>query len=204
MEPSLPRSYQIVFRAVPQLRDIVRVNPHLPLPAPTSKPPVDPALREREERKAIEHVLEHLTKSANQFAATYQTMIDEMRQAATELAIAVAGRVVFDKLEAGEFPIEEMVRQALARLPAAPTFTVYLHPDDLALLQRRLADEPLLPTRESPVGMRADASLRRGGCRAEAGEVHVLADLADQLAGLRQHLLWSTSHAQSGFGPDAP
>lgn len=200
-----PRGFEIVFRSWPRLREIVRASPHLPLPAVSypKSPPPDPAQREREERQAIEQVLEQLRKAADQLAACYETMSDEMRQAAVELAVAVAGHIAFDKLQAGEFPIEEMVRQALARLPAAPSFTVYLHPDDLALLRRRLEDRPLLPARETQVRIEADASLRRGGCRAAAGEIHVLADLADQLAGLRQHLLWSASHAQSGLGAAA-
>lgn len=197
-----PLGFEIVFRSEPRLREIVRASPHVPLPAvPRYKPPApDPAQRECEEREAIEQVLEQLRKVAGQLAASYEAMSDEMRQAAVELAVAVAGHIAFDKLQAGEFPIEEMVRQALARLPAAPSFTVYLHPDDLALLRRRLEDKPLLPARETQVRIEADASLRRGGCRAAAGEIHVLADLADQLAGLRQHLLWSASHAQSGLG----
>ena len=197
--------FEIVLLSLPRLRDVVRANLHLPLPSvpfPTSPKP-DPAQREREEQQAIEQILEQLRKTTHQLAVSFEATIDEMRQAAIELAIAVAGRVVFDKLQAGEFPIEEMVRQALARLPAAPTFTVYLHPDDLALLQRRLAHAPLMPTRETQVRIEADASLRRGGCRTEAGEIHVLADLADQLAGLRQHLLWSASHAHTGPGTSA-
>ncbi|HTU90983.1 MAG TPA: FliH/SctL family protein [Gemmataceae bacterium] len=200
-----PRGFEIVFRSVPRLREIVRASLHLPLPPVLSPkpPPPDPAKREREERQAIEQVLEQLRKAADQLAKRYDTMLDEMRQAAIELAVAVAGRVVFDKLQAGEFPVEEMARQARARLPAAPSVTVYLHPDDLALLRRRLADKPLLPARETQLRIEADPSLRRGGCRAEAGEIHVLADLADQLTGLRQHLLWSASHAQSGPGPAA-
>ncbi len=78
----------------------------------------------------------HVRQAVEQLGTGYDVMVAEMRQAAVELAIAVAGRVVFDKLQAGDFPIEEMVRQAVARLPAAPAVTVYLHPEDLALLQR--------------------------------------------------------------------
>ncbi len=206
LEHSSPRGYEIVFHSSPRLRDVVRASPLVPLPSvPIAKaPPPDPAREEREERQAIEQVLEHLRLAADQLAVRYEAMIEEMRQAAIELAIAVAGRVVFDKLQTDEFPIEEMVGQAVARLPAAPALSLYLHPDDLTLLQRRLAGKSLLASRETTVRIEADASLRRGGCRAEAGEIHVLADLADQLAGLRQHLLWSASHAQSEPGPNAP
>lgn len=206
-EYDVPRVFEIAFRAAPRLRDLVRASPHLPLPplpAPLPKaPPPDPFQKEREERQAIEQVLEQLRSAAAQMRTHYQTMLDEMRQAAVELALAVAGRLVFDQLQDGVFPIEEMVRQALARLPSAPSFTVYLHPEDRKLLQQRLADQPLLPARETQVRIETDAALKRGSCRAEAGEIHVLADLAEQLAELRRHLLWSASHAQSGFAPPA-
>lgn len=199
------REFEIIFRSSPQLRDMVRAISNQPLPSVpfAQSPKPDPAQREREERRAIEQVVEQLRQATHQLTVRFEATIEEMRQASIELAVAVASRVVFDKLQAGDFPIEEMVRQALARLPAPTPFTVYLHPDDLALMQKRLADAPLLPSREAQVRIEADGSLKRGGCRAEAGEVHVLADLADQLAGLRQHLLWSASHAQSGSSPSA-
>jgi flagellar biosynthesis/type III secretory pathway protein FliH len=204
-EHDSPRVFEIAFGATPRLHDFVRASPLAPLPpAPAPKaPPPDPHRKEREERQAIERVLHQLRNAAQQMAAHYLTMIDEMRQAAIELAVAVAGRLVFDKLQAGEFPIEEMVRQAMARLPTAPECTVYLHPDDLALLQHRLDGQPVVAAREPRLRIEADAALQRGGCRAEAGEIHVLADLAEQLAELRQHLLWSAIHAQSGSGPSA-
>jgi flagellar biosynthesis/type III secretory pathway protein FliH len=200
------REFQIVFRSWPRLGAVARASPLLPLPSvPLAKvPQPDPARQEREERQAIEQVLDHLRTTAAHYAEHYESMIEEMRHAAIELAIAVAGRVVFDKLDSNEFPIEEMVGQAVARLPAAPSLSVYLHPDDLALLQRRLAGKPVLLPSEAKIRIEADSSLRRGGCRAEASEIHVLADLADQLAGLRQHLLWSSSHAQSEPGETAP
>lgn len=207
-EHESPHSFALTFRSSPRLRAIVRAGPHLPLPPPpaqTPPPPQPPPVRrEDEERQAIERVLDQMRKTGEQLAARYDAALDEMRQAAIELAIAIAGRVVFDKLQAGEFPIEEMVRQAVAHLPAEPAPAVYLHPDDFALLQSRLGEKPLLPARDAKLRIETDASLRRGGCRAEAGEIHVLADLAEQLAGLRQHLLWSASHAQSGPGPAAP
>jgi flagellar biosynthesis/type III secretory pathway protein FliH len=204
-----PRVFEIVFRSRTRLRDVVRADPHLPLPAVPAvpalapRPIADPMQMAREERHAIEQTLAALRAAVEQLGTRHEAMIGEMRQAAIELAMAVAGRVVFDKLQAGEFPIEEMVRQSVARLPAAPAVKVYLHPDDLALLRRRLGEQALTEAREPDVRLETEAALKRGGCRAEAGEIHVLADLANQLAELRQHLLWSTSHAQSGPAPAA-
>jgi flagellar biosynthesis/type III secretory pathway protein FliH len=42
----------------------------------------------------------------------------------------------------------------------------------------------------------ADATLARGNCRAEAGELSVLSQLDVQLADLRRHLLGSLEHAE--------
>lgn len=209
MENGSPRLFEIAFRSPPRLRDIVRSSPHLPLPpvplaALPTPPPPDPARMALEDRQTIERVLNQMRSSVDRLGARYDAMAAEMRQAAIELAIAVAGRLVFDKLQTGDFPIEEMIRQAVARLPAAPLVTVYLHPDDLTLLRNRLGEQPLLPAKESELRIEADAALPRGGCRAEAGEIHVLGDLAGELAELRQHMLWSASHARSGPAPSAP
>lgn len=202
MPHSATHVFEITFRSPPRLREVVRASPHEPLPTISAAESFDPAKSVREERQAIEQVLSQLRAAARQLGDRYESMAAQMRQATVELALAVAGRLVFDKLQAGEFPIEEMVRQAVARLPAAPSVRVHLHPDDLALLQRRLGEQPLSP--EPDVQLNADATLKRGGCRAEADEIHVLADLSGQLAELRQQLLWSASHAQSGSGPSAP
>lgn len=212
LEQASPRVFEIAFASPPRLRDIVRASPVLPLPPlpirvtpmqPPPPPSPDPAAILRDERRMIEQTLAQMRQAAEQLGTSYDAMAAEMRQAAVELAMAVAGRVVFDKLQAGDFPIEEMVRQAVARLPSAPAVTVYLHPDDLALLRRRLADNSLSLLREPELRLEVDPSLSRGGCRAEAEEIHVLADLATQLAELRQQLLWSASHARSGSGPSA-
>jgi flagellar biosynthesis/type III secretory pathway protein FliH len=209
LEHGSPRVVEIIFRSASRPSNIVRASLQAPLPAiPVARPPAPPmpdlVQMAREERAMIEQVLAQVRSAVDKLGARYDAMTAEMRQAAVELGLAVAGRLVFDKLQAGEFPIEVMVRQAVARLPAAPLVLVYLHPEDLALLRRRLGDEPLLSTKEPQVRIEADAALPRGGCRAEAGEIHVLADLATELAELRQHLLWSASHARSGPGPAAP
>ena len=199
-------AFDIAFPALPRLLNVVRAGVHLPLPEPPPRPAPptrSPEEIARQERQLIEQMLTQMRQSVAQLATRYDGLVAEMRQAAVELAIAVTGRLVFDKLQTGEFPIEEMVRQAIARLPAAPAVTVYLHPEDRALLQRRLGDDPLLPLAEPKLRIEADASLRRGGCRAEAGEIHVLTDLADLLAELRQQMLWSAGHAQSGSGSAA-
>lgn len=141
-----------------------------------------------QERTAFENVLAGLHKAAAQIDATYDSMLSEMRQAAVELAIAVAGRLLHDKVDAGDFPLEKVIREVVDRLPTRRKVIVSLHPDDLSLLRQRRGEKAL--EAESPVlEFRADARLTRGACKAEAGGVTVLSDLKAQLALLRQELL---------------
>jgi flagellar biosynthesis/type III secretory pathway protein FliH len=218
-----PRAIDLRFRSSPSLCNVLRASPAAPLPIvvppiepPSPPPPPDPLAVLRAERQTLEQALAAMRQSVERLSARYDALAGEMRQATVELATAIAGKFVFDKLHAGEFPIEEMVRQALTRLPPAPSVTVYLHPEDLALMRRRLADPAGIAPEDSLIAdakaatekpslrLEADQALPRGGCRAVAGEIHVLADLAASLAELRSHLLGSAIHAQSGSDTAAP
>ncbi len=210
MKQGSPQVFEIAFPSRMPLRNVVRVSPHLPLPAAAVVPPPpprpvvpDPAQTAREERRAIEQVLSQLREAIREMGTRYTVLVGEMRQAAVELAVAVAGRLVYGTLNTGEFPIEEMVDQALKRLPASETVRVFLHPDDLALLRSRLDDRPVLSSAQTEVGLLADANLSRGSCRAEAGEIHVRAELSSQIAGLLRDLQGETVHAQPESGPAA-
>ncbi len=212
------RKFDVVFSTLPRLRDVVRATPSAPLPRvsvspakPPAPPPPDPLALARADRQAIEQTLASMRQSVEHLTARYEAMAVEMRHATVELATAIAGRLLFDKLQAGEFPIEEMVRQATQRLPPTPSVVVFLHPDDLSLLRQRLDErddgsrngEGNRTLGKTEPRLEADSAVPRGGCRAEAGEIHVLADLASSLAELRAQLLGSATHAESGSNAPA-
>jgi flagellar biosynthesis/type III secretory pathway protein FliH len=132
-------------------------------------------------------LLAGLQEAAARCEMQYDAMLAEMRQAAVELGLAVAGRLVLDSAEAGDFPVEVVVRHVVARLPRRTTIEVHLHPRDLESLRDRLGEDGSIggPT----VRFHADPAAARGACRAVAGGVTVLSDLSLQLADLRHHLL---------------
>jgi flagellar biosynthesis/type III secretory pathway protein FliH len=70
-----------------------------------------------------------------------------------------------------------------------------LHPLDLALLEKRLAADGAAPFDRAALRLAGDAGLGRGGCRAEAGDLHVVARVEEQLADIRRHLLETLSAA---------
>ena len=115
--------------------------------------------------------------------------LEEMQQVAVELAVAIALRLVHERIEAGDYAVETLIRQAVETLKTTQQVTIYLHPQDLALLENRLAKAH--PPAADLVKLRlvGDPLLGRGDCRAEAGDTGVLAQVQEQLAGIRKHLL---------------
>jgi flagellar biosynthesis/type III secretory pathway protein FliH len=150
----------------------------------------------REERERLQGVLGELLDAARELREAQRARLGEMQKVAVELAMAVASHMLHDRLESGDFPIEELVRAAVKRLEPRQAVIVRLHPDDLALLERRTADEPLFALDTEELRLIADPSLRRGDCRAETGDVAVVANLEEHLAEIRRDLLRALPEAE--------
>jgi flagellar assembly protein FliH len=163
-----------------------------PAPPAPSPPPVviDRAAQEREQMRQL---LARLAARIEQLSAA-QPSIAELQQAAIELGVAIASRLVFHQIAAGAFGIEELVRGALEQLHTKHGAVVHLHPDDLALLRERLGDLAALHA-EQPVQWRADASLTRGDCKVQSGDLGVWSNMQQRLqqarAVLLEQVLWS-------------
>jgi len=166
--------------------------PHILLPLPLRKQ--EPG--DHDERERLESVLGQLLELAGELRSAQRDRLEEMQRVAVELALVVAGQLVYDRLEAGDFPVEEMVRAAVQRLEPRQAVTVYLHPKDLALLERRTADEPLFALDTEELRLVADPVLARGACRAETGDVAVLSNLEEHLADIRRDLLQALPAAE--------
>src|SRR5579884_3713825 len=166
------------------LESVCHVGRPLPVPEPEPAPaPVidaAPAAPEaqpnreeqaaREERERLDGVLGQLLDVARDLKSAQRGRLEEMQRVAIELAVAVASHVLYERLESGEFPIEELVRAAVKRLEPRQAVTVRLHPEDVALLERRTAEEPLFALDTEDLRLVADPKLGRGDCRAETGD----------------------------------
>jgi flagellar biosynthesis/type III secretory pathway protein FliH len=176
-------------------------EPLVPVGRPAAAPAPDPAraLREaeeaeaarkaEEERERLETVLGNLEDVARDLRSAQRGRLEEMQRVAVELAVAVASHLLYERIESGDYAIEEFVREAVGRLEPRQAVTVRLHPDDLALLERRTAEEPLFALDTEDLRLVADGSLSRGDCRADTGDVAVMSSLEDYLAEVRRELL---------------
>jgi len=185
------------------LRRVVLVDPAAPLP-PVAVPekraaPQAPSAEEQtkaaqekqfqQERAAIQAALDSVTAALQEFQEREKLRLTEMQQVAIELAVAIASRLTHAKIHAGDFGIEGLVREVLEQVDRKQPATLYLHPQDMALLEKRAGDEPTLFATSQPVRLAADPALARGNCRAEWGDVSILSAWQQQLPEIHQHLL---------------
>jgi flagellar biosynthesis/type III secretory pathway protein FliH len=149
-----------------------------------------------DERERLDGVLAALLDAARDLRAGQRGRLEEMQRVAVELSVAIASHVMFDRLKSGDFPMEELVRAAVKRLEPRQAVTVYLHPTDLALLERRVGNEALCGLDGDELRLVGDAALARGACRAETGDVAVMANLEEHVAEIRRDLLLALPGAE--------
>jgi len=132
-------------------------------------------------------------------ARPLQALDDATGRELARLAMVVAQRVIAGELRGDPSLVVRAVRQAADALPSAKrTLRVYLHPDDLALLQS-------LDVAESHWELRPDPAITRGGCRLESESSRLDAQLEKRLAAVVDAVLGDdeTTDGQAPLPGDA-
>ncbi len=153
-----------------------------PRPEPAGGNSIEPLLAR------IHDALAQLARNRSEFLADWQA-------SAVELACALTARVTHQQLEAGQFPMEEIVRDMLGSFPASSEVSVFLNPDDLRLLRDRIGARALLLDRDLSIRWLEDPGLGRGDCRIEDGEKVLLSQLAAQIRLIRDDMFRRLGHA---------
>lgn len=142
-----------------------------------------------EERAALEDLVASVKDLAQDLWEQQRQRLGEMQRVAVEVAIAVASRLVHQRIELGDYPVENLVREVVERLEPQDALTIYLHPADIALLGQRLGEKQPLFAEADRVKLVPDVALKRGDCRAETGDVNLSLELDKQLEEMRKRLL---------------
>jgi len=140
------------------------------------------------EREAVERTVGAMREAVQSLHSERKAMLAEMEQAVTELAVAIASRLLYLKISAGDFAVESLVRDVVERLDSAEQVTVKLNPEDLALLHKRLDERQSVLDSDNHAQLVADPSLERGDCVASSGELSVSSWMKDRLAEIRDDL----------------
>ena len=159
------------------------------------------ARQEKKDQETMEQVLAGLSQAAADLKVHQQDYLEGLQRLAMELAVTIASHILHEQIQAGDFPAEALVRKVVEQLETTRPVTVYLHPEDLKLLQRRLGEGESIFPKKADVHLAADPTLGRGSCRAQAGDISVLADIEEQLSDIRRQLLEALPEAARKIEP---
>ena len=150
---------------------------------------------QQQQKRFVEATIE-LQRITRSVEKQLEGLILPLQEAAVELGHAIAAKLIFEEVDAGRFPIANLIHEVVSRLDTSSSSVVRLHPDDLALVQ----DLPAIDGHgeERSVRFVADSTLARGDCKAKAGEITVIYELRRQIEEIRRQLLSTVSgHAET-------
>ena len=149
------------------------------------------------DREFIEKSLKELGDGLRQVYDLQQKQLGELRQAAVELSVLIAGRLLLRDVEDERYEIESMIRDVSSQLVEDQPAAIRLNPNDIQLLENRLAGRPLFPDREWTPKIVPDATVARGGCVVEGKLQSLVNDPASELLKLRDETLERIANARS-------
>ena len=169
-----------------------------PPPAPVAPPPPPPV----DHSQVLAELLIQVQEAVHDLEARRQQNLAELQEAAVELAIAAATRIVGEAIDRDLFAVDQVVADLLGRVAAEGPVRVALNPVDCKLLKAKRAEG--LETPGGVIEFFEDPSLKRGCCRAASGSRAVIADWRTHLAEIRAGLHEELEHAQTDRrGPEA-
>jgi flagellar biosynthesis/type III secretory pathway protein FliH len=210
-----PKLFRVNFTG--PLTNATRVSPDAPLApfrrptataatATPATPPPPPAANLWEtavgrelaaDRETIQVALKNIQSAVADLRGQQTANLDGLRNAAVELSLTIAAQLLHREVTADEFPVENMVRDMAAQLVSDDRITVWLNPDDVKLLEKRLGGRPLLPD-ATATKVVADPTLARCECRVEGGDGALLmSDPSRHLQEIRDELLRNLANARN-------
>jgi flagellar assembly protein FliH len=154
-----------------------------PMPAEAQAALDEARSRLEAERSRLAETRTALAKAIEGLRAAESDVLAGAEAQVIELALAIAGKVLMQEIEAGRFQMEPVVHEALRHVPSRRDVVVHLNPQDAAAWQQDAAAV-------SAGGLKvvADTALGRGDCLVETAEASVLATVSERLEAVAQTL----------------
>lgn len=161
--------------------------------------------------QAVQHILDHLGESVEEFEQRRQSMIGELQTVAVEIAVAVASKLVFQELKDAESIALPLVKQLVENLDQRFQCKVWLNPDDLVIIensQQMDLDSSNAATDGSTdsigktqwktdnIQFLGDPKLARGDCKIDNGSESLISSIQSKLSEIRHQLIESLQDAE--------
>jgi len=200
--------HEIIWSSVPTHVRLRGCTSELAPAESPSRPPVEPVAASFPDEAGqpvstagppppdLRPLLQSIAESLETIDQRRQQSLLEMQQVAIELAIAVASQLVFQAIDSEHFAVEKLVQRAIESMGTEAIPVVFLHPQDLELLRKRLLQQPA-PWSSEQITFHNDPGVSRGGCRVEndAGRM-LVSDIGLQLSEIRRHWMEELDDSQ--------
>jgi len=134
------------------------------------------------QREALAQARNALAHAAGCLGALQDEMLQDVETHLVDLAVAIAGKVLAQEIQAERYTIEPIVREALRQAPPNRQAVIHLHPADLDALRGAEADDL------AHLHLEADPAVGRGECVVRTAEGTVASRIADGLDEVRAAL----------------
>ncbi|MCF4009099.1 flagellar assembly protein FliH [Rheinheimera sp. UJ63] len=139
----------------------------------------------------IDEKLAQLTALIEQLQQPLADLNQQVEQALTELALAMAKAVIGVEVKTNPQVILQAMQEATAALPMqAGQLLIKLHPDDLAIIREHYSADDL---QQRQWQLRAEPLVEQGGCLVEAEKSSVDRSLTQRLQSSLEHFLHQSS-----------
>ena len=162
-------------------------------PATPNTPTAQPALLQPSlEAPVLRNLLTELAQLVDNIKAQERQGLGEVAQMSVELAAVIAERLLASAIIANRQRLDRIVLSALERMQTARAVTVRGHAEDLALLERLMAEHADLAPYRDILTFRHDEGCERGQLKVEADDWFIEWDTPRCLAEMRAALLEET------------
>jgi len=124
----------------------------------------------------------------NMLQAEKRELAAKAEQSALELAFTLARKIVGDELQARPAAVGDMAKMAVRQVLDCDQIRLRVNPDDLDHLRSIQGDLESMLSKSTPLEIRPDPSVERGGCLIETERGNLDARISSQLDTLRAGL----------------
>jgi flagellar assembly protein FliH len=118
-------------------------------------------------QRSMAIVKEHLEGLLQELQGLPETLLKLYRDWLIEMCLSISRRIVRRELAADSTQLSQLIATLLRETVDGHTLTVYVHPDDLDLLEKNIDLKWLAERSGRTFSLKADDHLERGGCRLE-------------------------------------
>jgi flagellar assembly protein FliH len=139
-------------------------------------------------RRSMAIVKEHLERLLPELQVLPETLLTQYRDWLIDTCLSISRRIVHRELATDSSQLSQFIDTLLREAADGQMLTVYVHPDDLDLLEKHV-DLKLLGERSGHnFSLKADVQLDRGGCRLESDMQLLDASIEKQFSFIEQAL----------------